>query len=110
MGLAGSASFLVEIFLPTNTNDGRPFGREPFDRVRDELLEEFGGVTLFTRSPAEGLWAGGEGDAPSRDGMIAVEVMSEAVDPSWWTRYREKLEHRFGQDEILIRSYAIRKL
>ena len=36
--------------------------------------------------------------------------MTEVVDPVWWRAYREELERAFGQDEIVIRSQAIRRL
>jgi hypothetical protein len=101
---------VIELFLPTASNQGQPFGRELFDQVRSELLETFGGVTLFSRSPAEGLWAEGEAEGASRDQMITVEVMTEAVDPSWWTGYRATLQKRFSQEEILIRCYLVVKL
>ena len=105
-----SVSYLVEIFLPTFTNDGQQFGRELFDHVQDELLQRFGGVTLFTRSPAEGLWTAEDGDAPSVDRMITVEVMTDELDRGWWRNYRQTLEGRFQQEEILIRSYEVRRL
>jgi hypothetical protein len=65
----------VEIFLPLTNNAGERFAREPFDRIRAELLDCFGGVTFFSRSPAEGLWAQ-EGDAPSRDEIVVVGALS----------------------------------
>jgi hypothetical protein len=104
------ASWLVELFLPTATNEGRPFAREDFDRVRDELLEAFGGVTLFSRNPAEGLWAEGQGDGATHDRVITVEVMTDAIDRDWWAEYRQGLQKRFSQEEILIRCYRTWKL
>ena len=103
-------SYLVEILLPTATNEGEQFGREPFDHVRDELLHRFGGVTLFTRSPAEGLWAPDAGKPPSSDRMITVEVMTEEIDGEWWEHFRHALEQRFRQQEVLIRCYQVRRL
>jgi hypothetical protein len=105
-----ATSYVVELFLPLSSNEGDPFGREMFDRVRGELLDAFGGVTLFSRSPAEGMWAEGQAGGLSRDRMITVEVMAEKVDLSWWATYRGELETRFAQDEILIRSYQVQKL
>jgi hypothetical protein len=105
-----ATTHIIELFVPTASNEGRPFTRDLFDRVQGELLEKFGGVTLFSRSPAEGLWAEGEREGLSRDQMITVEVMSEKVDPRWWAAYRGELEARFLQEEILIRCYQIRKL
>lgn len=101
--------YLVELFLPTTSNQGQPFGRELFDHVRDELLEGFGGVTLFSRTPAEGLWAEGESEGASRDRMITIEV-TEVIDLAWWADYRAKLQERFSQEEVLIRCYHITKL
>ncbi|MBB3911147.1 hypothetical protein [Sphingomonas desiccabilis] len=99
--------WLIELFLPTTSNGGTRFAREMFDRVRDELLEGFGGVTLFSRSPAEGLWAAGRGEGTARDRVITAEVMADSVDRDWWARYRRDLEARFSQEEILIRCYRI---
>src|ERR1700716_393427 len=45
---------LVEIFLPLNDNSGRPFGTEKYAAVREHLTESFGGLTAFSRSPAQG--------------------------------------------------------
>ena len=98
--------------LPVVDDGPAAFGRcsAGFDRVRDELLEAFGGVTLFSRSPAEGMWAEGEADGASRDRLITIEVITEAVDRAWWANYRAKLQECFLQEEVLIRSYQITKL
>lgn len=69
-----------------------------------------GGGTLFSRSPAEGMWAEGEADGASRDRLITIEVITEAVDRAWWANYRAKLQECFLQEEVLIRSYQITKL
>ncbi|MCC2975450.1 hypothetical protein LK533_02030 [Sphingomonas sp. PL-96] len=97
--------WLVELFLPTASNDGAPFERAMFDRVRDELVDAFGGVTLFRRNPAEGLWT--DGDATARDQVITAEVMADTIDRDWWDGYRRALEGRFAQEEILIRCTRI---
>ena len=100
---------VVEILLPLTNKAGVPFGREQFDRIRAELLERFGGVTFFSRSPAEGLWAK-EGDAPHRDQIVVVEVLVEQLDPQWWGSYRHRLEKVLEQEELLVRSYEVTKL
>lgn len=45
---------LIEILLPLNDNEGRPFESEKFSAIRESLTERFGGLTAFTRSPAQG--------------------------------------------------------
>jgi hypothetical protein len=99
---------LVEILLPLSDNEGRRFGREMFGSVRDQLVERFGGLTAFMRSPAEGVWD--EGGGRSRDEIVIFEVMAEALDRDWWRAFREDLERRFRQDEIVVRVREIERL
>ena len=99
---------LIEILLPLADNDGARFPQALFAEVRGELIEHFGGLTAFTRAPAEGVWdAGGEA---SRDEIVIFEVMAEWIDRSWWRNYRAVLEQRFAQDEIVIRAREVERL
>ena len=50
---------LVKIFLPLNDNNGRPFDAEKYVAVREHLTERFGGLTAFSRSPAQGTTSDG---------------------------------------------------
>ena len=100
--------YLVEILLPVYDNQRRPFGREPFDRVRDELVERFGGVTAFRRSPAEGVWQ--EGGENNYDEVVIYQVMTEILDRDWWGEYRRELEQHFRQDQIVVRATSIELL
>jgi hypothetical protein len=45
---------LVQILLPLNDNDGRALAKDLFETVARELTERFGGVTAYTRAPADG--------------------------------------------------------
>jgi hypothetical protein len=94
---------LIQLLLPLYDNEGRPFGRDYFDRVRNELAHEFGGVTAFRRAPAEGVWVQPEGGV-SRDEVVIYEVMAQGLERAWWSRYRRELEERFRQDRVLIRA------
>ena len=100
---------VVEIFLPLATRDGAPQPASRFGAVRAALVERFGGMTAFTRSPAEGLWEDGEGQVEG-DRIVIFEVMDDAFDAAWWRAYRAKLEDRFGQDEILVRASAVARV
>lgn len=100
---------LVQLLLPQKDNEGKPFPRADFDRVRSELTGRFGGVTAFLQSPASGLWKDDGGDVAS-DEMLIFEVMVEALDRSWWTSYRRELEARFRQDEVVARALAMERL
>ena len=101
-------SWLVEIFLPLADNDGRRFDHAAFAAVREELVERFGGLTAFTRSPAEGVWDEGEGR--DHDQIVIFEVMTDTLDRAWWRTYREALERRFRQDEIVVRAREVERL
>jgi hypothetical protein len=99
---------LIQILLPLYDNAGAPLRRELFAKVREELAAAFGGLTAFTRAPAEGLWTtGGE---TARDDIVIFEVMAERLDESWWRAYRAELERRFRQDEIVVRAQETRLL
>lgn len=100
---------LIEILLPLSDNDGKPFAADLYNRVRDELVEHFGGVTAFTRSPAEGLTKEGGGE-PDRDEIVILEVMADWLDRGWWRGYRTELERRFQQDEIVVRAREVELL
>ncbi|EJC84028.1 hypothetical protein Rleg4DRAFT_6204 [Rhizobium leguminosarum bv. trifolii WSM2297] len=96
-------AFLIEILLPL-TDDAH----SRFDAVRSELTDKFGGATLFTNAPAEGLW--NDGGAIEEDRIVVVEVMADDIDREWWRSYRKALQIRFKQDEIVVRSTAIDRL
>ena len=94
--------YLIQILLPLRDNQQRPFARDEFDRVRRELTERFGGATFYARSPAVGLWKDDDGDV-TRDEIVVAEVMAQHQDREWWRLYRETLERRFRQDQIVVR-------
>ena len=93
---------LVQILLPLTDNQGKPFAAALFAQVRRELTERFGGLTAFTRAPAEGAWK--DAGETQHDDIIVLEVMTEAVDRAWWSDYRQVLEHRFAQESIIFRA------
>jgi hypothetical protein len=96
---------LVELLLPLNDNGGRPFGPEKYAAVREHLIERFGGVTAFTRSPAQGTTI--DSGKTVHDEIVVFEVMTETLDASWWSRYRRQLEQEFRQDQIVVRASAV---
>ena len=100
---------LVQILLPTHRGDGTPVASEEFARVRGELTERFGGVTAYSRSPAIGLWKRDDEDV-ERDLVIMIEVVVDVFDRDWWAGYREQLETRFGQEEVLARAMAMERI
>jgi len=100
---------LIEILLPLYDNEGRRLPAELFGKVREELVEHFGGLTAFTRSPAEGLWKADDGER-MRDEVVIFEVMADWIDRSWWRNYRSELEKSFAQQEVVVRAREVERL
>ena len=99
---------LVQILLPIYDNRGSKFASDLYGQVRSELTERFGGLTAYTRAPAEGLW--GTGDEVKRDDIVVLEVMVPVLDREWWHDYRKQLERLFRQDQIVVRAQAYEAL
>lgn len=113
---------LVQLLLPLHGADRGEGGvrrgalprqrRGLFEAVLQELTARFGGVTAYARAPATGLWRA-PGRSPRRavrEDIVVVEVMVARLDARWWARYRRALEARFGQQEIVLRAQAMRRL
>ncbi|MGZ8457632.1 MAG: hypothetical protein ACXWZ4_13615 [Gemmatirosa sp.] len=101
---------LVQLLLPLRDDDGRAFPESRYAELRATLTERFGGLTAYTRAPAEGLWAPDDGAPPARDDVVVYEVMVDVLDAAWWGALRTTLEARFAQDELVIRTHPIRRL
>jgi hypothetical protein len=100
---------LVQLFLPLRDDRGDAFPKAHYDAVRAELTDHFGGVTAFLRAPAVGAWEDDRG-AVQRDEVVLFEVMVPSVDHRWWAAYRDALQARFRQDEVLIRASEVERL
>lgn len=99
---------LIQLLLPLFDNEGQPCPRSDYRRVRAELSQRFGGLTAFTRAPAEGFWE--EKGETARDDIVVFEVMTSELDPAWWAAYRRRLEACFRQDSIVVRAQETRLL
>jgi hypothetical protein len=100
---------LIEILLPLNDKSGRPQPKEAFADLRRLLVERFGGLTAFSRSPADGLWVEGD-QTVERDKIIVFQVMADYLDRTWWSALRKRLEDQLGQEKIVIRASTIETL
>jgi hypothetical protein len=96
--------------LPLFDNDGKRLPEDAFRKVRGELTNQFGGLTAYTRAPANGLWQDGDTGETARDEIVVYEVMVDSLDREWWRRYRQTLEQTFRQKELIVRSQAIELL
>jgi hypothetical protein len=95
---------LVQILLPLYDNEQNPQPPEQFRTVQRELTDRFGGLTVYTRAPAHGMWKPENGNKTTRDDIVIFEVMAPELDTVWWREYRRGLEARFRQEHILMRA------
>ena len=51
-----------------------------------------------------------EGRRKRRDDMVILEVMVRRVDRKWWNDHRHKLQRRFEQKELIVRSQDMKLL
>lgn len=103
------AMTLVQLLLPLYGPQHAPFPQSMYEEVSRELTERFGGLTAYVRAPAKGLWEERPGKT-RRDDIVVYEVMVDELDPGWWKGYREALEARFGQEELVVRAQECRRL
>ncbi len=100
---------LVQLLLPVYDNAGHAFPASHYASVRDELAGRFGGLTAYTRAPAEGLWSQDSGQQ-ARDDIVVYEVMVEQLDRAWWEGFRARLERLFAQEELVVRAQPVERL
>ena len=106
---SGSELKLISILLPLYDDAGHPQPKDRFHQTEKELLERFGGVTLYLRAPARGRWKSPDGSV-DRDEIVICEVMAEGLDRIWWKDYRGRLAQRFDQKEMIVRASTVEPL
>lgn len=98
--------FLIQLLLPLYDNDRQALPKALFERVRDELVERFGGLTAHARAPLRGLWQD-DAEHTVRDDLVIYEVMAPQLDRRWWRRYRRLLARRFRQQSLIVRAHEV---
>ena len=69
---------LIQILLPLYDNAGEPLPAELFTEVRQQLADRFGGLTTYSRAPAQGLW--NDDGETHHDDIVVFEVMAAELD------------------------------
>lgn len=100
---------LIQILLPLYDNRGRRISRALLRRTTKALANEYGGVTAYSRAPAEGLWKKGAGKI-DRDDVIVCEIMVRSANRKAWAARRTQLETAFRQQEVVIRALRFSRL
>ena len=100
--------YLIQILLPLYDNNKQAFEKSLLDKVRDDLKDVFGGVTLYRNSPAEGAWNDVTGT--DYDELITAEVITDSLDKAWWQQFKHEMEQTFKQKKLMIRCIKFEKL
>jgi inorganic pyrophosphatase len=100
---------VVQLFIPLSDEKGKPFPQDHYNKLSTELKAEFGGLTIYNRSPATGLWEE-DGEKTVEDQMLIYEVLTSSIDETYWSRLKMQLEKQFAQKELLILITKIHKL
>lgn len=97
---------LVSVFIPLSDAEDHDFPKKLFKEVNKKLTADFGGVTVYSQAPANGIWKD-QKDKVVNDKIIIYEVMAPEIDRKYWKVYRQKLEKLFNQKDIVIRQCEI---
>lgn|GEM_PF-115379 len=100
---------LVQLFLPIREENGSSFPIHYYNQLSTQLKEKFGGITIYNRSPATGLWKE-SGAQTVQDELLVYEVLTTSIENDYWQALKTKLEKQFRQTEILVLFTKIRKL
>lgn len=90
-----------EVYVPLTHNDGAPVDPEILVRLRERLLEQFGGLTFFPQRN-EGLWT--FGGITYRDEIVIYRILTQQqrIARKFFRELKEQLKRDLDQEEILI--------
>ena len=99
---------LIQMLLPLHDNRGEPFNGALYEEIRQDLADNFGGVTTYMRAPASGLWE--DQGEKVKDDVVIFEVMVDRLEREFWRLYRLELQEKFKQDVLVMRAQKIEVL
>lgn len=92
----------VELFIPLINQQNNTSIHKKYNQLRIQLLSKFGGLTIYKRTPVEGLW-NDENEKTVQDDIMIYEIMIQQVDLNYWKDLKRSLEKSLNQEEIIIR-------
>src|SRR6266478_3342372 len=95
-----------EILLPLKHNDGRPVSDETLNQTREELVEQFDGISLQPQSIL-GIWVHEGARYEDTSIRLMVDVEDTPENRQFFTEFKATLLQRFDQIEIYIASYPV---
>jgi len=95
-----------EILLPRTHNDGRPVDLEKFRQTRDELVAQFGALSLYPQ-PILGVWLHQGNRYEDEPARIFIDVDDSPENQLFFVQFKATLLERFEQLSIYIASYSV---
>lgn len=94
-----------EIYVPLNYGNGQPIEEALLNQTKEELVRKFQGLTVYppALAPAEGFWV--QRGQMILDEIIILRVITREDADEFLISYKEVLERRFQQDEVLVVKY-----
>jgi len=90
----------LEILLPVANNNGKPFPKEMFSALEQELIKNFSGLTVYSSAPITGFWKPDQKVLQQQ--LMVYELFLREFDPTYWEKMKRKLEKKFNQTEVMI--------
>jgi len=97
-----------ELYLPLKYNNARRIEARKIRAVKEELLENFGAITVSSLSaPYQGRWK--YGGVEYIDDIIKIEVVAtrDRETKKFFTEFKERLKTSLRQIDILITTHGI---
>ena len=95
-----------EILLPLTHNDGRPVSLESFQRTKDELVAQFGAVSMSAFAVI-GAWVHEGTRYEDELRRFTVDVEDTSENQHFMAAYKQTPLERFEQIEIYIVSFPV---
>ncbi len=97
----------LEIFLPTTLNDGTPVDAAEIARIKETVLQVFGGYTHLDYR-FEGAWC--VGGVTLRDEVTILRVLDDGRSSFDMATFKRTIEAALGQDTVLVIARDVRVL
>jgi len=95
-----------EILLPLRHNDGRPVSDDKLNQTREELVNQFEGVSVQPQSIL-GIWVHEGARYEDTSVRLTVDVDDTPENRQFFLQFKATLLTRFEQIEIYIASYPV---
>ena len=96
------------IYLPLKYNDGSVIEADKVRRIKSELVDRFGAVTVSSLlAPYQGTWK--YGGVEFLDDIITIEVVAsdDRATKKFFKDFKERLKRELRQIDILITTHGI---